>query len=461
MRSEADALGSQAPGGMIGFTLVWVGQLVSVLASNMSSFALTIWAYQETGSATTLGLVAACFTVPFILVSPIAGAMVDRYNRKLMMMVSDLGAVLATAAILVLKATGRLAIWQYGVAAVVYGVSGSFQWPAYMAAITVMVPKEHLGRANGMMMLVESGPGVFSPILAGLLLPVIGLTGILAIDVATFFLAIGTLLAVRIPRPAKTAEGQAVKGTLLQEGLYGFRYIFERRSLVLLLGLIVCLNLAHGLAGSLTTPLVLARTGNNSAILGTVESAFAIGGVAGGLAISAWGGFKKKRIRGMFLGWGVSGLVGLIGFGLGRGLAVWLPMAAVSAMAFPLAQSASNTIWQSKVAPDIQGRVFAARRMLAWMVDPVMPVAAGLIADRVMEPAMRSDTWLARAFAGITGTGPGSGMAIQFLAAGALYLVIDAIALSVRGVREVETILPDHEQPAAPDGASTTSGGTA
>jgi MFS transporter, DHA3 family, macrolide efflux protein len=445
MKPERNVPGTSLRG-MAGFTLVWVGQLVSVLASNMSSFALTIWAYQETGSATTLGLVSACFTVPFILISPIAGAMVDRYDRRLMMMVSDLGAVAATAAILVLKATGRLALWQYGAAAVIYGLSGAFQWPAYMAAITTMVPKRHLGRANGMMMLVESGPGVFSPVLAGLLLPVIGLTGILAIDVVTFFIAIGALFVVSIPRPAKTAEGQAVKGNLLTEGLYGFRYIFERRSLVLLLGLILCLNFAHGLAGSLVTPMVLSRTGNNAAVLGTVDSAFAIGGVAGGAIISAWGGFKRKRIRGMFLGWGVSGLFGLIGFGLGRGLAVWLPMAAVSAMAFPLSQSASNTIWQSKVAPDIQGRVFSARRMLAWMLDPVMPVVAGLIADKVMEPAMRADTWLARTFTGITGGGPGSGMSFQFIAAGLIYLVFTVIALSTSAVRDVETILPDHEQ---------------
>ena len=160
-----------------------------------------------------------CFTVPFILISPIAGAMVDRYSRKLMMMVSDLGAVLATTVILVLKAVGHLTLWQFGAAAVRYGLSGAFQWPAYMAAITTMVPKKHLGRANGMMMLVESGPGVFSPVFAGLLLPVIGLTGILAIDVATFMFAIGALLVVRIPPPAKTAEGQAVKGSLLKEGL--------------------------------------------------------------------------------------------------------------------------------------------------------------------------------------------------------------------------------------------------
>ena len=193
-----------------------------------------------------LGYLTACFMVPFLLVSPIAGAMVDRYNRKLMMMVSDLGAVLATSSILILNATGHLQIWHFGVASVVYGLSGTFQWPAYMAAITTMVPKKQLGRANGMMMLVDSGPGIFAPILAGLLLPIIGLTGILSIDVITFFLAIGALLIVFVPQPVKTVEGQAVKGNLLKEGLYGFKYIFERKSLISLLAVILCLEHCTG-----------------------------------------------------------------------------------------------------------------------------------------------------------------------------------------------------------------------
>jgi MFS family permease len=384
--------------------------------------------------------------VPFLLVSPIAGAMVDRYNRKLMMMVSDLGAVLATGTILILNATGHLEIWHFGVASVVYGLSGTFQWPAYMAAVTTMVPKEQLGRANGMMMLVDSGPGIFAPILAGILLPIIGLTGILSIDVITFFLAIGALSIVFVPQPVKTKEGQAVKGNLLKEGLYGFKYIFERKSLISLLLVILGLNIAQGLAGPLTTPFILSRTNNNSTILGGVSSAFAIGGVVGGLVVSAWGGFKKKRIRGMLLGWAVYGVLGLIVFGLGRGLAIWLPMAVLSSMTFPLTQSASNTIWQNKVAPDIQGRVFSARRMIAWLTDPIMPVIAGLLADKVTEPAMQSQTWLSKAFGGIVGTGPGSGMALHFLLAGLLYFVVIGIAWFIPAVRNVETILPDHDQ---------------
>ncbi len=164
------------PGGMAGFTLVWAGQLVSVLASQMSFFAITIWAYQKTGSATALGGLEAAFLLPFLLISPVAGVMVDRYNRKLMMMVSDLAAVSATAAVLILLATGSLEIWHLYVVHVFNGLGNTFQWPAYSAAISTMVPKDKYSRANGMMSLVDSGPAVLAPMLAGVLLPLIGLT---------------------------------------------------------------------------------------------------------------------------------------------------------------------------------------------------------------------------------------------------------------------------------------------
>jgi MFS family permease len=430
---------------MFGFTIVWLGQIVSVLASNMSGFALTIWAFEKTGSATILGLMSLSFTLPFLLISPIAGAMVDRYNRKLMMMVSDLGAVLATTVILILNAAGILEIWHMYVASVIYGLSATFQWPAYMAAISVMVPKEQYGRANGMMMLVESGPSVFSPILAGALLPIIGLTGILFIDVVTFFIAIGALLIVHVPQPEKTIEGQEGKGNLMKEAAYGFKYIFARRSLVSLLVAIMLLNLTSGLAYSLTAPMVLLRTANDSKTLGAVQSAFAIGGVVGGLIVSATGGFKK-RIRGMFFCWGLSALFGLILFGLGRSLYVWIPVAFLAAINFPLSQSASNAIWQSKVAPDIQGRVFSARRLIAWLTDPIMPVVSGLLADYAMEPAMKVNSGLAQTFGWMVGTGPGSGMSLQFIVAGLLYLTVIIAAWFNPAIRNVETILPDHDQ---------------
>ncbi len=143
------------PTGMVGFTLVWMGQLVSVLSTNMTVFALTIWVFEETGSATALGLMQVFFITPYLLITPFAGVMVDRYNRKLMMMVSDLVAGLATISILVLQLTGHLQVWQLYAAAVFQGLGNAFQWPAYSATISLMVPKEKYGRANGMMSLIE------------------------------------------------------------------------------------------------------------------------------------------------------------------------------------------------------------------------------------------------------------------------------------------------------------------
>jgi MFS transporter, DHA3 family, macrolide efflux protein len=280
--------------GMTGFTIVWAGQIVSVLASTMTQFALTIWAYQETGSATALGIISAAFIVPFLLLSPIAGVMVDRHNRKLMMMVSDLTAVVPTAGILILYASGGLQIWHLYVAAVINGLGNTFQWPAYSAAISTMVPKEYYSRANGMMSLVESVPGVLAPLLAGMLLPIIKLTGILFIDVVTFLLAIVALLAVHISQPARTVEGQTERRSILKEAAYGFKYIFARRGLLGLLTFFIILNFVIGLSGSLFSPFILERTNQDSTILGIVTSANAIGAVIGGLLVSLWGGFKRR-----------------------------------------------------------------------------------------------------------------------------------------------------------------------
>jgi hypothetical protein len=309
-----------------------------------------------------------------------------------------------------------------------------------------MVPKENYSRANGMMSLVESAPAVIAPLLAGVQLPLISLTGILAIDVVTFFLAIAALLVVFVPQPAKTVEGQAGKGSLLHEAAYGFRYIFARRSLLGLLLFFITLNFIIGLSGPIFAPYILARTGNDSAALGTVQSAGAIGAVIGGLLIGIWGGFRR-RMHNIFIGETLTGLVALIFFGLARSLPGWVATSVVGNIFPPFVNGSSQAIWQAKVAPDIQGRVFAARRMIAWSMGPITPILAGALADYVTEPAMQADTWLARVFGPLVGTGPGSGMAVQFVVTGVLYIAVVALVFFfVPAVRDLEDRLPDHDQ---------------
>jgi len=430
--------------GMSGFTIVWLGQVVSVLASMMTQFGLTIWAFEKTGSATALGLVQVFFVTPFLLISPLAGALVDRHDRKMMMMVSDLGAGVATVGILFLQAFGMLEIWHLYMAAVVNGLGNTFQWPAYSAAISTMLPKEQYGRANGMMSLVEAGPGVVAPLIAGMLLPIIGLTGILFVDVVTFLLAIGTLLIVYIPQPQKTQDGVKAKGSVWKEAVFGFRYIFERRGLVGLLIVFLIGNLFSGIQFTLLAPMILSRTGNDSVILGSVQSAGAIGGVLGGVLMSVWGGFKR-RVHGVLLGWILASL-SLVFLGIGQNLSVWIPAMAVGMLFFPLVNSSSQSIWQAKVAPDLQGRVFSARRLIAWVTMPIAPIIAGTLADFVMEPAMQTVSPFSQLFSGLVGTGPGAGMGLLTVFCCLVCALVGLSGYFVPTICNLEDVLPDHDQ---------------
>jgi MFS transporter, DHA3 family, macrolide efflux protein len=433
------------PAGMLAFTIVWVGQAFSLLGTSMTAFALTIWAFQLTGSATVLALVGFFHITPLLLISPVAGAIVDRSNRKLMMMLSDLASGLATIAILILYLTGNLQIWHLYIASVISGTFQTFQWPAYSAAITMIVPKQHYARAHAMTDLAGNTSGIFAPLLAGALLAFIGLGGILAIDIVTFSIAIVSLLIVHIPQPKATAEGRESQGSIWKESAYGFRYIFKRPSLLGLQLVFLVGNFFAALAYTLIAPMILARTGNNSIIFGSVQTAGAIGGVVGGLAMSAWGG-PKRKVHGVLTGWAASGLLGLFLLGLGRGFPLWAIGNFFGAFFVPLINSSNQAIWQSKVAPDIQGRVFAIRRLIAWFVNPLATLIAGPLADFVLEPAMRPGGGLAETFGWLTGTGPGAGMALAVLFAGIAAMFVGLGGYTVRVVREAEDLLPDHDQ---------------
>jgi len=433
------------PSGMAGLSIVLGGQAVSILASGMTGFALSIWVFQKTSSATSLGIMQSAFTLPYLLIIPLAGVLVDRYDRKLMMMVSDLAAGLGSLTILLLLASGHLQVWHFYLVNILIGLGNAFQWPAYSAAITTMVPKEQYGRANGLMSFVQAGPSAVAPLLAGSLLPVIGLKGILVIDIATFILAIGALLVVHVPKPERTVEGLQGKGNLLQEATFGFKYIFRRPPL---LGFVVMLFFANfflGFPNSVHVPMILSRTGNGSLVLGAVETTGAISWTLGSLIMSGWGG-PKRRIHGVLVGWALYCLCGNIIFGLGRGLGIWIPAILVGGIGASVGIATSQALLQAKVAPDVQGRVFSARRMLTWFPDTFTPVLGGLLADKVMEPTMQNGSWLAKLFGWLTGNGPGSGMAVIMLVFGMLTILTTLSGFLFPRIRNMEDLLPDQDQ---------------
>jgi MFS family permease len=434
----------RAPTGLAGFTLVASGQLVSILGSEMGQFGLMLWAYEQTGLATSLALLGFFHFLPLIALSPFAGALIDRSNRKLMMMLSDLGSACATLLVLGLYLGGSLQIWHLYLAAVISGTFQAFQWPAFSAAISTMVPKEHYARANGMMALSESVAGIGAPVLAAVLYGPLGVGGLLAIDLASFLAALGALWVVKVPQPKPSAAGLEGRGSLLQEAIYGFRYIFARPSLLGLQTTFLLLNLFATFGQAVLPAMILSRTANDPAALGIVRTAAGIGGVLGGLLLSIWGG-PRRKVHGVLGGMVLSSLSGGLLMGLGQGVATWALASFIALLSIPILNGSNQAIWQAKVPPDVQGKVFSARRMIAWIANPLAMLLAGPVADKLMTPAMMPGGALVGTFGGLVGTGPGAGIALMLVFTGILGALVGLGGYLFPVVREAESLLPDHD----------------
>ena len=429
--------------GIKGFSLMWLGQLLSLIGTSMTGFALTIWAWLATGQATALALVGFFSFAPTILFSPIAGALVDRWDRKKVLILSDLSSGMATATILILYSTGSLAIWHLYVVAAISGLFQALQWPAYSAVITTLVPKEHYGRAQGMVSVAEAGSIIVAPILAAALLIPIGISGIMCIDLLTMALAIFTLLPIAIPLVVKEAKEGDKKPSLWSEIKYGFSYITERKGLFYLLLLFLSMNLVTSIGNPLYAPFILSKTGNDSMALGTVMSFLGIGGVVGGVVMAVWGG-PKRKVMGIYVVMVVDGVL-MMAFALSSSLLAWCFFGFFLMMVSPMLMTCSQAIWQSKVAPEVQGRVFSTRRMIAQLATPVSLLISGPLADKVFEPAMAEGGSLSSQFGSLFGVGPGAGMAMIIFIVSVISIAIAFVGYAVKPIRNLERDIPDHD----------------
>ncbi len=415
------------------FFVVWAGQLVSIVGSSLTGFALAIWVYQETGSVTMLAMVMVAATVPGIVIAPFAGALVDRWDRRTVMLASDTAAGLATGAVAWLLFTGHLSLGPIYLLVLVGSVAGAFQEPAWTASIPMLVPKRHLGRANGLAQTGQAVGHLVAPLLAGALLVTTGLWGVLLVDFATFIVAVVTVASVRIPRPERTRAIEPV----VQEARDGWRYLRVRSGLLGLLVVMSTINFLFGFVNVLFVPLFLSFT--NELALGTAFSVAGIGMLLGTLLMGAWGG-PRRRVRGM-LGLLAAGGVLVAAAGL-RAAVVPVTAALFGFMLLiPVINGTSQALWQLKVDLDMQGRVFALRRMFAQAAAPVSYLLAGPLADRVFEPLMSGP--LAASVGAVIGTGEGRGIALMFILMGLALSAVAAAGYLYRPIRDLETDLPD------------------
>ena len=420
------------------FFTVWSGQLVSVVGTTVTGFGLQIWVYTQTGSVTSFALVALAFGLPATLISPVAGALVDRWDRRLVMIGADTLAGVSTLAIAALFFTGNLQIWHIYLLVGFGSVGNAFQVPAWMASLPTLVPKRHLARANGMTQLIDGVALVLGPAIAGALLFTAGLGAILVLDAVTFVAAVVTLVVVRFP--AVSAPSGAETGpSLLDRVRQGWRFIRGRSGLLWLLWIYAAVNFALAFSNVLILPMILSFSDERMA--GAIFSAGGIGLLAGGLVMSAWGG-PRRRIAAITWGIAVGGLclalAGLRPNLLPVGIGVVLLLATV-----PMVNTASQVLWQVKVPLHLQGRVFALRRMLAQAASPVAILLAGPLSDRVFEPLLAEGGPLAGTVGSVIGTGPGRGIALLVILSGLLTALIGILGWLHPRVRNVESELPD------------------
>ena len=416
------------------FIIVWLGQTVSLIGSSMTAFAISIWVWKLTGQATALALFGFFMQVPQLLIAPFAGVIVDRCNRKLLMTIGDMVSGLLTVTILFLYLTKNLQIWHLYLAVGIKGIFEQFQELAFSASISMMVPKQQYSRASSIGFLASYGSTIIAPALAGALYAIVGLAGILTIDIVSFVFAVTTVLLVTIPQPAIAQTEPLSRSFIHQQVIFGFRYILARPSLLALLVSTSLFWFANEIANSLYSPLILARSNGNARLLGTIASAAGIGGVVGALLVSAWGG-PKRRIHGFLLGMVGIGLCKTV-FGVSRIPWVWAIAQFGSSLNFPLMGSSSDAIWLDKVKTDVQGRVFAAQRMCILAASTIGYAIAGPLADYIFEPGMKRGGDLAAVFGGIFGTGKGAGIALLYVISSLGLLLVGLSSYAFRGRQE-------------------------
>ena len=433
------------------FLIIWVGQSVSVLGTEMTNFAFTLWVWELTGQATPLTLVLFFSRVARVVAAAVVGPFVDGrssflghyWTRKQLMMVGDAIAGCSTLILLGLLLTHQLAIWQLYVSAVLNGFFGYVQELAYSASMSMIVPKQHYARVTAMESYITySGSEILAPILTGMLYGFVGLQGILCIDLVTFLVAIGTVTWIKIPQPPQNSVEQPPQH-FWQELTFGFRYIWQRRSLFAILIFLLSTNLMATTVWAVHSPMILARSGNNATVLASVQAAIGVGGIVGAAVLSIWGG-PKSRIHGLLLGSVLGEFSGMI-LGLARSQPIWMLSGFASAFFAPFFGSSNQAIWLSKVEPEVQGRVFAIRYLIAQITAPLGFAIAGPLADYWFTPAMSPGNLGAQWLGGWFGTGAGAGMAVQYTLFSGLGGLIGLGGYAFPSLRHVETLVPDHD----------------
>ncbi|WP_042461287.1 MFS transporter [Neobacillus dielmonensis] len=420
------------------YILFWFSQAVSQFGSAMTSFALVIWAYTQTNSVMAVSLMTFCSYVPYIIVSLFVGAFIDSHNKKMIMLCSDFIAAVCSLFVVILWNFGNLQIWHIYIVNLVIGFMNAFQSPARSVAIGKLVTEEKLSQASGMDSFSTNLVTVVSPVLASSVLAYFGLEKVVLVDLATFLFAfLVLLLFIKIP---ESMEREAESKSAIAGCKDGFRFLLAHRGLWYIVITLAVINFFSRLTyENILSPMILARSGGDSGILGMVNAVLGIGGIVGGIIVSA-GKFSRDKVRMIYFAAGLSFLLGDVLMGIGRGGIAWSIAGIAASAPIPFIIAGQQTILYKTIPEEMQGRVFSVRNAIQFSTIPIGILLGGSLAEYVFEPFMNSDSSTAKVLHYIVGTGTGSGMAVMFLCTGILGSVACVIAYRLKEIQKLRSI---------------------
>ncbi|MGD8805497.1 MAG: MFS transporter [Chloroflexota bacterium] len=362
---------------------MWFGQALSLIGSRIVQFALIWYLTQKTGSATVLATATLVALVPEIILSPLAGVFVDRWDRQMVMIIADGAVALASWLLAFLFWFEAVEVWHIYVIMFVRAVGGSFHWPAFQTSTSLMVPEEHMTRVNGLNQAVNGVLMILGAPLGALLLALLPVYGVMLVDVSTAVLAILPLILVNVPLPISGRAAGDEAAIFWSELLTGLRYVVRWRGLLAIIFMAMVIQIALTPAFSLLPLLVSDYFGGDAMQLGLLEAILGVGMLVGGLTLSVWGGFRRRIY---------TSLAGVIAMGaslliLGFVPAEFFNLALLSVFLVGLTATMVDgpimAVLQTTVAPEIQGRVFTVTGSLIAVTSPLGLVIAGPVTDFV------------------------------------------------------------------------------
>ncbi len=417
------------------YIVFWLSQALSQFGSSMTSFALVLWVYTQKGTAMTVSLMTFFNYIPYIIVSLFAGTFVDNHSKKKIMLVSDTIAAICSIAMFFLSIGSGLQIWNIYLVNFIIGFMNAFQGPASAVAIGKVVPKEKLEQVSGMNSFSGNLVAVLSPIFAASLFAWGGLKLVLIIDLMTFLFAFLVLLFVlKIPEDIAKKVKKKSAFTGCKEG---FQYLKQNNGIFIVMITMALLNFFSRLTyENILSPMILARSANDSVTLGIVNAVMGIGGIVGGIIVST-GKVKANSAKMIYISAFVSFLLGDIMMGIGRNVIVWSIAGLAASLPIPFINAGQMVILYQNIPEEIQGRLFAVRNAIQFSSIPFGILLGGLLADYVFEPFMLKENAVTLFLRMLVGEGAGSGMAVMFLCTGILGTLFSFIFYQRKDIRNL------------------------